>query len=108
MEEIYRAALLLTVFGLLMALSVLATRAIERLGVPVVLLFLLIGMLGGSEGLVGFSFDDYQSAFRAGTAALILILLVGGFSAPTENLKISAGPAIVLATVGVAGTAAAI
>jgi potassium/hydrogen antiporter len=106
MNELTSTALLLAVFGLLMAASVVSSRTIERLGVPVVLVFLLLGMLAGSEGVGGIAFEDYQFAFRAGTAALVLILLDAGFNTPTASLRRGLGPAAVLATVGVAGTAA--
>lgn len=99
-------ALLLAVFGLLMVFSVLFTRTLDRMGVPVVLLFLIVGMLGGSEGLLGVEFDDYDLAYRLGTVALVLILFDGGLSTTYDSIRKSAGPAGVLATVGVAGTAA--
>jgi len=105
-DEITATALLLALFGLLMAVSVLSSRSIERLGVPVVLVFMLLGMLAGSEGIGGVGFSDYRFAFRAGTAALILILLDGGLNAPMAALRRGLAPATVLATVGVAGTAA--
>lgn len=97
-------ALVLTVFGLLMAFSVLFTRALDRAGVPVVLLFLVLGMLGGSEGLGGVAFDDFAFAFRIGTVALILILFDGGLNTTWASIRRSAGPAGLLATVGVAAT----
>lgn len=105
MIELASTALILAVFGLLIAASVLASRAIERLGVPVVLLFLLLGILAGSEGIGGLEFSDYRFAFRVGTAALILILLDGGLNTPFGAIRESFKPAAVLATVGVAGTA---
>lgn len=98
-------AVLLAVFGVLMAFSVLFTRALDRVGVPVVLLFLILGMLGGSEGPGGVAFDNYEVAFRLGTIALILILFDGGLNTSLAAVRKSAGPAGVLATVGVAGTA---
>lgn len=57
-----------------MAVSVAFSRASERIGVPVALIFLVIGMLAGSEGIGGIEFTDYASAFRLGTVALVLIL----------------------------------
>jgi potassium/hydrogen antiporter len=105
MTELIATALLLAIFGLLIAASVLSSRAIERMGVPVVLLFLVLGMLGGSEGIGGIEFSDYRLAFRIGTAALILILLDGGLNTPLASIKESIRPAGVLATFGVAGTA---
>ncbi len=100
-------AVVLVVFGLLMAFSVLFTRTLDRFGVPVVLLFLILGMLGGSEGIGGVAFDNYELAFRVGTVALVLILFDGGLNTSFASIKRSAGPAGLLATVGVAGTAGA-
>lgn len=105
MIELTSVALLLAIFGLLIAASVLFGRTLERLGVPVFLLFLLLGILAGSEGLGGIVLDDYRFAFRVGTTALILILLDGGLNTPIAAVKESFKPAAVLATVGVAGTA---
>jgi cell volume regulation protein A len=53
MSEPVATALMLVTFGLLMIVSVLFSRSADRLGVPIVLLFLELGMLGGSEGLLG-------------------------------------------------------
>lgn len=105
-SEFTSTALLATAFGVLLAASVLLNRALERLGVPVVLLFLVLGMLAGSEGIGGIEFEDYQFAFRLGTLALVLILFDGGFHTPIANLRGCWAPAGVLATVGVVATAA--
>jgi cell volume regulation protein A len=98
-------ALLLATCGLLLAISVLFSRATQRFGVPIALLFLGIGMLAGSEGLGGIDFTDYRFAFRIGVLALALILFDGGLNTPLNAVRRAAGPAGVLATVGVAGTA---
>jgi cell volume regulation protein A len=58
------SAILLTVLGVLMAFSVLFSRAADRAGLPVVLLFLVLGILGGAEGIGRLPFDDYAVAFR--------------------------------------------
>lgn len=107
MSEPSATAVLLVVFGLLMAFSVLFTRTLDRFGVPVVLLFLVLGILGGSEGIGGVAFENYEFAFRVGTIALVLILFDGGLNTSMASIKRSAGPAGLLATVGVAGTAGA-
>ena len=99
-------ALLLTAVGALLAVSVLASRASGRLGLPVALLFLLVGMLAGSEGLGQISFEDYGLTFRIGTVALALILFDGGLNTGVASLRRVLAPATVLATAGVAGTAA--
>jgi potassium/hydrogen antiporter len=101
-------ALLLATCGLLLGVSVVFSRASERIGVPIALLFLVIGMLSGSEGIGGIEFDDYQFAFRVGVLALALILFDGGLNTPLTAVRRAAAPAGVLATVGVAGTASLI
>ncbi|MBZ0172477.1 MAG: potassium/proton antiporter, partial [Phycisphaerales bacterium] len=73
-------AAVIALFGVLLTVSVLATRMLDRFGLPASLLFLTIGMLGGSEGLGGLEFDKSDVAFRAGTVALVLILLDGGLN----------------------------
>lgn len=98
-------ALLLLVFGALIAFSVLFTRTLDRLGVPVVLLFLVLGMLGGSEGVGRIHFEDHELAFRFGTIALVLILFDGGLNTAHSSILRSLAPAGLLATLGVAGTA---
>jgi cell volume regulation protein A len=98
-------ALLLLAFGLLLAVSVLFSRATERFTVPVALVFLLIGILAGSEGIGGIFFEDYRFAFRLGTVALVLILFDGGLNTPWEAMRRVWRPAGVLATIGVVATA---
>ena len=98
-------ALFLLVLGALIALSVLFSRQIDRLGVPIVLLFLVLGMLGGSEGIGRIAFDDFRFAVRVGTIYLVLILFDGGMNTPWRAVRLVLVPAGVLATVGVALTA---
>lgn len=105
LEEPTAIALALTVLGVLLALSALSSRASARAGLPVILLFLAIGMLAGSDGIGGIEFDDYPLAFRIGTAALVLILFDGGLNTTTADIRRSFAPAGVLATVGVVATA---
>src|SRR3954462_9607960 len=99
-------ALLLATCGLLLGISVLFSRASQRTGVPIALLFLLVGMLAGSEGLGHIAFDDYRFAFRLGTLALALILFDGGLNTPLGAVRRVLAPAGILATLGVVGTAA--
>jgi potassium/hydrogen antiporter len=106
--EPLRTALLLTTAGALLAASVLFSRASHRIGVPIALLVLAVGMLAGSEGIGGIAFEDYAFAFRLGTLALALILFDGGLNTPLAELRRSWAPATALATVGVALTAIAI
>jgi cell volume regulation protein A len=98
-------AILLVTFGALLAISVVFSRATERISVPVLLVFLVIGILAGSEGIGGIAFEDYGFAYRLGTIALVFILFDGGLNTPLTAVRRYLGPAAVLATVGVVGTA---
>ena len=104
-SEPFATALLLAIAGLLMGASVLMSRASNRIGVPIVLLFLCIGMLAGSEGVGRIDFEDYGFAFRLGSLALALILFDGGLNTPLAALRRTWAPAGLLATIGVALTA---
>ncbi|HVE80303.1 MAG TPA: potassium/proton antiporter, partial [Gemmatimonadaceae bacterium] len=103
--EPFATALLFATLGALLAVSVLFSRASQRASVPVALIFLAIGMLAGSEGIGGIAFEDYRLAFRLGTVALVLILFDGGLNTPASVVRRYIGPATVLATLGVVGTA---
>ena len=98
-------AVIMSVFGALLVISVVFSRASLRAGVPITLIFLGLGMLAGSEGIGGIPFEDYQAAFRVGTVALVLILFDGGLNTPVPQLRRYAAPAGILATVGVLLTA---
>jgi cell volume regulation protein A len=104
-------AFLLTICGILLAVSVLSSRASQRIGVPIALLFLGVGILAGSEGIGGIPFSDYRLAFRMGSVALALILFDGGLNTPIEVIRRVWAPAGVLASLGVllvAGLVAAV
>jgi cell volume regulation protein A len=92
--------------GLLVFVSLLAGVLSSRLGLPFLLVFLLAGMVVGIDGPVGVPFANAQLAAWVGNAALAMILLEGGISTRLETLRVGLKPALVLATVGVALTAA--
>ncbi|WP_017926790.1 potassium/proton antiporter [Thioalkalivibrio sp. HL-Eb18] len=87
----------------LIVVSVLTSVLSFRLGAPLLLVFLGIGLLAGEDGL-GLEFDDPNTAFLIGSLALAVILFDSGFGTRLRTLRRAAGPAIVLATVGVALT----
>jgi potassium/hydrogen antiporter len=103
--EPFSTALGVAVFGGMLAIAAILSRT-GRIGIPVAVLFLVLGMLAGSEALGGLHFADYGLAFRVGTIALALILFDGGLNTSMAVVRRVAAPAGVLATVGVAGTAA--
>lgn len=106
MVEPQSTAVFLTILGVLIAASMLFSRQVDRLGVPVVLLFLVLGMLGGSEGIGRIEFSDYGIAVRVGTIYLVLILFNGGLSTAWGSVRGVLLPAGLLASVGVVITAA--
>jgi potassium/hydrogen antiporter len=102
-EEPEATALLLLVVGVLFAASVLVSRAARRLTVPVALLYLGVGV---AAHLAGVSVARPDLAFRLGTISLVLILFDGGLNTSIEVVRPVLAPSMLLATVGVAGTAA--
>ena len=91
--------------GLLLFISVLASTVSARLGLPLLLLFLMVGMLAGEDGPGGILFSDFFTANLVGQLALAVILLDGGLRTSTESFRVALKPASVLATWGVIGTA---
>jgi potassium/hydrogen antiporter len=68
----------LVIVAILLLAGVLASKASSRLGIPALLLFLLTGMLAGTEGIGGIPFDDAHLTQTLGIVALSLILFSGG------------------------------
>jgi cell volume regulation protein A len=95
---------MMLVGSVLLFVSVFASKAGSRFGLPSLLLFLGVGMIFGSDGL-GIPFDNAQLAQTIGTIALCIILFSGGFETSHREIKPIAAPGIVLATVGVLLTA---
>ncbi len=91
--------------SLLLLASVLASKASERLGVPALLMFLLVGMLAGSEGPGGIHFDDPYLVRLLGTFALAYILFAGGLDTDWRSVRPVLRSGLILATVGVFLTA---
>lgn len=95
------------IFGsaLLALLCVLASVLSVRLGAPLLLVFLILGMLAGESGPIGIKFDDFGLAFLFGNLALAIIIFDGGLGARRDTFRVSLNPALSLATVGVLITA---
>lgn len=89
----------------LILLGILASKLSARLGLPMLVLFLLVGMLAGEEGLGRVVFDSPQAAHAIGTLALALILFDGGLQTPIASIRQVWKPAAALATAGVLLTA---
>lgn len=95
---------LFLVMAALLFVSVVATRMSARLGMPLLLVFLGVGMLAGDEGIGGIAFNSYSGAAMVGQLALAIILLDGGMRTRLETFRIALKPAAILASWGVIGS----
>ncbi|GAB3807335.1 potassium/proton antiporter [Virgibacillus kimchii] len=91
--------------GLLLVIGVLTTKFSSQLGLPALVLYILVGMIIGSDGLGLIYFDDYELARLIGMIALVIILFDGGFHTKWSVIKPVITPSILLATLGVLLTA---
>lgn len=91
--------------GIVLFISIYASRITSKFGVPLLLIFLILGMLMGSDGILGIEFDNPQIAQTIGIIALLFILYDGGLSTHYENIKPVIFEGAMLATLGVFITA---
>ena len=77
--------------GALGVLGILAGIASRRIGAPILLVFLGLGMLAGEDGVLGIPYDDFQSAYLIGSVALAVILFEGGLKTPVSMLRLRSG-----------------
>jgi potassium/hydrogen antiporter len=92
---------LLLVGAALLILGIVSSKLSARIGLPVLVVFLFLGMLAGSEGIGGFAFENYDLAHAIGTVALGIILFDGGLRTPVESFRVAWKPSALLATLGV-------
>lgn len=89
----------------LILISIFAGTISSRVGAPLLLVFLILGMLAGEDGPGGIEFDDFELTYTFGSIALAIILFDGGIRTRLADLKSVSAPALVLATIGVVVTA---
>jgi cell volume regulation protein A len=94
--------------SLLMVLSILIAKLTKNIGVPVLLLFIGIGMFAGSEGFGGIYFDNARTAQNIGIISLVFILFSGGLETKWKTVQPVLRSSISLATIGVVITTLAI
>ncbi|HEX8060694.1 MAG TPA: potassium/proton antiporter, partial [Cyclobacteriaceae bacterium] len=91
--------------SILLFISIIASKTSFKLGIPTLILFLIVGMLAGSDGPGGIYFDDPETAQFLGVVALNFILFSGGLETKIESVKPILKDGIALATIGVLITA---
>lgn len=96
--------ILYVVASLLIFASIMTSTLSARLGVPLLLFFLGVGMLAGEEGILGIEFAEYNLANFIGQAALACILLDGGLRTSMRSFRVGLKPAVTLASWGVLAT----
>ena len=97
--------LLIIIFSALVILSILTIKLSVRLGIPSLTLFLVIGMLAGSDGVGGLYFDNPALVQTLGVIALVLILFSGGLDTEWTGVRPVLWNGLALSTIGVVLTA---
>ena len=87
--------------GILGLLAIFAAMVAVRVGTPLLLAFIALGMLAGEDGPGGIVFDDFEMGYLIGSLALAVILFDGGLALHRPALRAALAPALALATVGV-------
>jgi potassium/hydrogen antiporter len=92
----------------LLLISILTSLISFRMGAPLLLIFLLVGLAAGEDGIGRIEFDNAPAAFLIGSVALAIILFESGFDTHIASFRVAAWPALTLATVGVSVTTAVV
>src|SRR5215471_14182815 len=91
--------------ALLLLAGILSSLVALRFGAPLLLVFLMVGMLAGQSGFGGIRFADVRTTYLVGSVALALILFDGGLRTRLATFRSALAPSLVLATIGVVLTA---
>lgn len=96
---------LMIICALIILVCVTSTKILYKFGVPIILIFIIFGMLFGSDGIIGIYFDNYELTSQLCSIALIFIMFYGGFGTNWNMAKPVAVQSVLLSTVGVVITA---
>ena len=98
--------LIILVAAALLLVSIFMSLISFRIGAPLLLIFLGVGLAAGEDGIGGIDFDNTPAAFLIGSVALAIILFESGFDTRFSSYRAAAWPALTLATAGVVATTA--
>ncbi|MCC3864475.1 potassium/proton antiporter [Terrisporobacter petrolearius] len=96
---------LMVISALVILICITSSKALYKFGVPTLLIFIVLGMLFGADGIVGIDYNDLELTKSICTLALIFIMFFGGFGTNWGMAKPVAIPSILMATLGVGITA---
>lgn len=96
---------LMVISALVILICVTSSKVLYKFGVPILLIFIALGMLFGSDGVVGIYYNDFELTKDICTLALIFIMFFGGFGTNWDMAKPVAIPSILMSTIGVVITA---
>lgn len=91
----------LLISSLIILISVLLSKSSERFGLPILVIFLIIGMVSGSEGIGGIHFENYELTYSLSLVALCLIIFSGGVETKISDIKESLWRGVSLSTFGI-------
>ncbi len=104
----FSAENILLLGSLMLFLSIIASKTSFKLGIPTLILFLVVGMLAGSDGPGGIFFNDFKIAQLLGVVALNFILFSGGLETKWESIRPIIWQGVTLSTLGVLLTAVSV
>lgn len=96
---------LMIISGLVLIICITSTKVLYKFGVPILLIFIVLGMLFGSDGIVGIYFDNYDLASKVSSLGLVFIMFYGGFGTKWDMAKPIIYPSIFMSSFGVIITA---
>jgi potassium/hydrogen antiporter len=105
MASLDQVSIAILLGAILVMAGILSSLLALRFGAPLLLVFLLIGMLAGDTGPGQISFNDVHTTYMVGSVALALILFDGGLRTKFQSIRTVLAPSMLLATVGVLVTA---
>lgn len=92
---------IMIICGLVLLISITASKVLYKFGVPILLVFIVLGMIFGSDGIVGIYFSNYKLTNDICSVALVFIMFYGGFGTNWKVAKPSLKPSILMSTLGV-------